>query len=175
MLLQAETAWDIFEVSLDGDAMVKPLVVGPLTQWYPQISPDGKWIPYLSLERGVSSVHLMPFPDTGARWQLTEGLDRWDGGAWLEDGTAFIGRDGTGLFRIEMEFRGASVLSSPPRYILEEDNIRITGAGSYDITLDGKRAIVLQPEQATDGNDSRSIIFAQDWLGHLEEEVSSAQ
>ena len=72
VLSQTETSWDVVEVSLDGDPTVKPLVVGPRIQWYPQISPSGKWLSYSSDESGQTEIYVRPYPDVDAgRWQIS--------------------------------------------------------------------------------------------------------
>ena len=69
---QAETTWDVAEVSLDGDPTLRPLVVGPLNQWHPQISPSGKWLAYHSRESGRAEIYVRPYPDVDAgRWQVS--------------------------------------------------------------------------------------------------------
>ncbi len=173
---QVGVSYDVVLLSLeDPEGEIIKLVDSPDTEFPADLSPDGKWLPYLLVEGGLPSVHIMPYPDTGARWQLTESLDRFDGAYWIEDGTALIIRDGTGLLRVDVEVRGASILSSPPRRILEEDNVRLSGTGSFAMTPDGKRAIVLQPENRDGDENPRSIIFVNDWLRDLVAQVAAAQ
>jgi hypothetical protein len=37
-----------------------------------RLSPDGRWLAYLSFESGRSQVYVQPMPATGARWQVTQ-------------------------------------------------------------------------------------------------------
>ena len=72
ILSQAETSWDVVEVSLEGDPTVKPLVVNPLNQSDPQTSPSGKWLAYMSRESGLPEIYVRPYPDVNAgRWQVS--------------------------------------------------------------------------------------------------------
>jgi serine/threonine-protein kinase len=47
----------------------------------PRISPDGRWLAYLSGESGRAEVYIRPFPNVeSARWQVSVnggGLPRW--------------------------------------------------------------------------------------------------
>jgi Tol biopolymer transport system component len=37
-----------------------------------RLSPDGRWLAYLSFESGRSQIYVQPMPATGARWQVTQ-------------------------------------------------------------------------------------------------------
>jgi hypothetical protein len=38
-----------------------------------RLSPDGRWLAFLSFETGRGQVYVQPMPATGARWQVTQG------------------------------------------------------------------------------------------------------
>jgi serine/threonine-protein kinase len=61
-----------------GDSVPVPLVAGPANEFYPMVSPDGRWLAYTSDESGGNEVYVRPFPETsGAKWQVsTAGGDR---------------------------------------------------------------------------------------------------
>lgn len=37
-----------------------------------RLSPDGRWLAYLSVETGRGQIYVQPIPATGARWQVTQ-------------------------------------------------------------------------------------------------------
>jgi hypothetical protein len=37
-----------------------------------RLSPDGRWLAYLSFETGRGQIYVQPMPATGARWQVTQ-------------------------------------------------------------------------------------------------------
>ena len=55
-----------------GTRVVTPLVTGPLTEQMPRLSPDGKWLAYMSNESGRFEVYVRPFPASGARVQVSD-------------------------------------------------------------------------------------------------------
>jgi len=77
------TAEDIWALPLTGDRKPVPLVVAPRTQSLPQVSPDGKWLAYLSDESGRTEFYVTTFPTGEGRWQITNGSSnlslRWRG------------------------------------------------------------------------------------------------
>ncbi|HEX5203074.1 MAG TPA: protein kinase, partial [Actinoplanes sp.] len=64
-------AGDIYAVRA-GDSTLTPLVTGPASEVEPTVSPDGRWLAYMSNESGQEEVYVRPFPDAGsARWQVS--------------------------------------------------------------------------------------------------------
>ena len=49
-----------------------------------RLSPDGRWIAYISNESGSFEVYVQPFPTTGAKWQISKGGGQQP--QWRRDG-----------------------------------------------------------------------------------------
>jgi len=63
---------DLYARRLSGDTTRLTVAAGPADEYMPALSPDGKWIAYVSLESGREEVYVRPFPDvTRARWQVS--------------------------------------------------------------------------------------------------------
>ena len=100
---QAETDFDVVEVSLDGDPALRPLVVGPYIQLYPQISPSGKWLAYHSYEsvRNNEDGQGGPRPKGATVGQATRSQDE-------EEGTCPIRSRREGVLRaLQLGLRGS--------------------------------------------------------------------
>src|SRR5439155_4918561 len=55
-----------------GDATPVPLVATAAVEFYPALSPDGRWLAYGSNESGTMEVYVRPFPETAtAKWQVS--------------------------------------------------------------------------------------------------------
>ncbi len=55
-----------------GDTVSTPLFPGKSITRSPALSPDGKWLAYVSNETGTSEVFVVPFPNvTSAKWQVS--------------------------------------------------------------------------------------------------------
>ena len=57
---EADTQWDVVELTLEDEPAQRPLVVAPYTQWYPEIAPSGDWLLYMSRESGHPEVARGP-------------------------------------------------------------------------------------------------------------------
>ena len=85
---------DLFARSLaDADADSLVLVATEFDELAPAISPDGRWLAYVSNETGRDEIYVRPFPDaSGGRWQIST-----SGGTephWSRDGRELYYRDG---------------------------------------------------------------------------------
>ena len=72
-----------------------PLVATAFEEFSPAVSPDGRWLAYVSDESQRPEVYVRPFPETGsARWQVST-----DGGlepVWSRNGRELYYRTGEG-------------------------------------------------------------------------------
>ena len=69
---ETDFALRIYSVPVDGSEDPTPLFAGPGRQEFPSVSPDGKWLAYISDETGTNEVYVTSFPnmDSG-RWQVS--------------------------------------------------------------------------------------------------------
>ena len=65
------TAADTAILSMD-DGTTEPLLEGPGNQYFAEISPDGRWVAYVSNESGRDQVYVSPYPNVGdGRWPIS--------------------------------------------------------------------------------------------------------
>jgi Tol biopolymer transport system component len=63
---------DIYARQLSGDTTRITVAAGAADEYMPALSPDGRWITYVSVESGKEEVYVRPFPETSrARWQVS--------------------------------------------------------------------------------------------------------
>ena len=132
------TAWDIEAYSI-ADHKVIPLVKSAAIEMFGHVSPDGKWLAYVSLGGGRSEVYVQRFPPTGERWQVSgEGgtMPQWSG-------------DGRQLFYVatDAKLMSATVhedddrfVADAPRALFATQIMRISGVArsQYDVARDGR-------------------------------------
>ena len=90
-----ETDVDIGVLSMDGDPTIDWLLEGDSSEVSGDVSPDGRWMAYLTDESGQFEVYVSPFPDVAERREKIS----QDGGLtpqWGPDGRElfFQTRDG---------------------------------------------------------------------------------
>ncbi len=130
-----DTGWNIAYVTLEGDRTPTYLVSTPFNEQSPMISPDGRWLAYISEESGQDEVYVQPFPGGGEKQQIST-----QGGMepiWSQDGRELFYRNGDRMMTVAVEtesgfsagvprllFEGRYILDSHPRYGVSPDGQR---------------------------------------------------
>jgi len=130
--------------SLDGDEPPEPLVKGFYVD-QPRVSPDGRWLAFISQESGRHEVYIEPFRRQGERVRVSV-----EGGAqprWRGDGKElfFTSLEGA-LMAVDVDATEAGLTVGLPRMLIEAQNLRAVSDGpdysDYAVTPDGQRFLV---------------------------------
>jgi eukaryotic-like serine/threonine-protein kinase len=73
--LTPETKWDVWALPLDGERSARLLVSTRASEWGSRVSPDGRWIAYLSDETDHYDIFVRSFPKGDQRWQIARDAD----------------------------------------------------------------------------------------------------
>lgn len=129
------------------DRPPRVVVNTPAQEVLAQFSPDGRWVAYQSNESGRFEVVVQPFPEAGAKWQVSTA-----GGVaprWRADGKElyFLAPDAT-MMAVPVTAAGASFETGTPVALFPT---RIVDGGTvainrpqYDVARDG-RFLINQP------------------------------
>jgi Tol biopolymer transport system component len=148
---------------LSGDKPV-PLFSTPGDQRFGQFSPDGRWVVYSSSETGRHEIYVVPFPVTGAKWQIST-----NGGTrprWRRDGKEIVFEvEGTGnVMSAQIETRGSSLEVGEVRVLFETTNLPPNNAGSqWSLTSDGQRLLAI----TTGETAALPLTVIQNWTEEL--------
>ena len=66
-----ETSFDIMRLSLRNPTEIRPLLKTSAYEGGARLSPDGRWLVYISNESGQNEVYLRPFPALDRRWTIS--------------------------------------------------------------------------------------------------------
>jgi len=133
--------FDVWVLPLFGDGKPFPLLQTEFNEQSAQLSPDGKWIAYVSDESGKFEVYVQSFPASGGKWKVST-----DGGhhpLWRGDGKElFYMAPGRKLMAVEVKASSTFEVSVPQELF----ETRIAGATfrrGYDVTADGQRFLII--------------------------------
>ncbi|MFL5538042.1 MAG: TolB family protein [Longimicrobiaceae bacterium] len=138
-----------------------PLLRSDFNLDHPALSPDGRWLAYMSDETGTSEVYVRPFPGPGGRVQVSSG-----GGAqprWSPDGRRLYYRPPGGFARrlrmgsltfapsLGVSARGEAFpgATSPPEF----------GIDGFDVRPDGRGFVALRSAS----EHMREIVVVLNW------------
>jgi serine/threonine-protein kinase len=85
---------DVWVAPLDAKEKPRPWLESPFRETAATVSPDGRWVAFVSDESGAPQVYVRPFAGSGAKMQIST-----DGGAepgWIRDGRELVYRTGEG-------------------------------------------------------------------------------
>ena len=147
IVYQSDTSGaDVYYQALAGDTTPKPIAAGlQFVEDMARVSPDGRWVTFVTDESGAQQVVVQPFPGPGARTQVSTG-----GGVepvWSRDGRRLFYRSDQRL--IAATLRTDPVFAVTARDTLFED--RFLGFtlphANFDVAPDGAHFLFLKAAQ----------------------------
>ena len=101
MVQNNATRTDVYYVDLNGDRKLTPFLQSPANETAGELSPNGKWLAYISDESGRFEAYVTAFPGPGGKWQVSNG-----GGfnpSWSEDGKHLYYTSGDKLMSVPIQ------------------------------------------------------------------------
>jgi serine/threonine-protein kinase len=130
-----------------GSGSTRPFLVTSFREYRPRISPDGRWIAYVSDESGGFEVYVRSFPGGGRPWPISRGAGQVP--MWSRSGEEiFYATPDSGLMAAAVEL-GAEVRVSGTRVVLSDVlALELSGyverpSASYDVSPDGERLLLI--------------------------------
>ncbi len=164
---------DLYARRLSGDTTRLTIANGQADEYMPALSPDSRYIAYVSLESGREEVYVRPFPDVSrARWQIS-----------AAGGTSPVwAHSGRELFYIAPgdTLVAASLVTSP--------DLRVTGHQSLFSTdpfvfqpwhqsfgvRPGDRTFVMLQRTTSAGPETRRLTVVLNWFTELDAKMKQA-
>jgi Tol biopolymer transport system component len=113
---QATTGRDIWTLELGGAA--SPVLVTPFNERAPAVSPDGRWMVYVSDEAGREEVYIQAYPGPGRRVQISTNGGREP--VWSGDGRELFYRSLDGRQMMVVAVEAAQTFNAGPARVLFE-------------------------------------------------------
>jgi serine/threonine-protein kinase len=128
----------------------------------PSLSWDGRYLSYLSWERGTATTYIRPFSTAEGRWELP---GSWESQIeWRPDRIYYTSdRPEPALYVIPTVTTPVLSLGTPRRlFTLETHGLfRYNG---FDVAADGRRFVLVQ---SVDTEARRGIVVVENWLGEF--------
>lgn len=134
------------------------------TEWGARLSPDGRWMAYISNHSGRWEAYLRSFPVPGSEVQVSS-----DGGTevvWAPTGGELFYRNGDAVFAVRVHDERTLRVGSPERLFSGPYAKVLPGVANYDVSRDATRLLMVKagPEESA----PRTLRLVLNWPGRLE-------
>ena len=169
---------DLHSVAIDGATPSNPLFETPFIERNAALSPDGRWLAFDSNRSGRFEVYVRPFPNVdGGQWQISG-----EGGAgpiWARSGRElfYVAGDAT-MMSVSVRTDSEFVPAVPVR-LFDASPYYYVGAGpggTYDISPDGRRFLMVKNLPATEQPDQEPRLAATtNWIAEMERRLGASR
>ena len=152
---------------MSGDGSTTPFLATEFNERAPRLSPDGRWVAYVSNQSGDDQVYVRTFPDSDQTIQVST-----QGGTepvWSRDGRELFYRNGGEMLVVDVEPGGDEF--GTPRLLFEgtyESDPNGIGAANYDVSLDGQQLLMVSRDSRA---ERLSLVVVENWSEELKERV----
>ena len=158
---------DIWIAPVDSPQALRPFVATPAEEMMPNVSPDGKWLAYVSNESGRPEVYVRPMPGPGRRLQVST-----DGGIepqWSPKRGELFYRGGGKIIlaRIANLETSATVTRQP---LFDDVYYSAPIHAMYSVSPDGTRLVFAKPS----GGEAKTVVVLN-WLDEVRRKVAAAR
>jgi Tol biopolymer transport system component len=123
----------------------------------PRISPDGRWLAYVSNETGTNEIFVQAFPALGRKVPISRGLGMLP--MWSRDGKEIFYRSENKMMAVQIE-AGEALRAGPPRLLFENPEFR-----RFDVLPDDQGFIALR--QLPDSGIISHLHLVVNWFEEL--------
>jgi len=146
------------------DTVPRTLIESPFDHFAPALSPDGRWLAYVSDESGAFEVYVRPFPNVGdARYAISTG-----GGQeplWRRDGKELFYRTARGDMYAVPVTPGPVFSHGVPQPLFTNGSLAPDSYHrAYDVSPDGNRFLMIN----SGGRDVPTLQVVFNWRTELE-------
>jgi len=138
---QPNSRYQIWAMPLAGDRKPFPVVQGQFDAFWPSLSPDGKWLAYVSNESGRFEIYVVPFLHGTGKWLVsTNGGQR---PRWRRDDKELFYLSQDNKIMSAQIVEAGSSLSIGKVQPLFQANPAPNPGWIYDVSADGKKFLVV--------------------------------
>ena len=140
---------NIWILPMEGDQEPRILITSLNNDCCAVFSPDGKWLAYVSTERGQLQVYVSPYPDPDVKW-LVSGAEGGGEPVWSPDGSELFYRSGNKMMVVTVDTEPTFRVGKPEELFEGSYTVSAINPGLlqyYDISPDGQRFLMIKEEQ----------------------------
>ena len=163
---------DILAARAGVDSAARRMVATGFDEQGAALSPDSRWLAYVSNEQGGHEVVVRPFPNVnGGKWQVSSG-----GGSapvWSHSGRELFYAKGNKMYVVRIG-AGPTFSAEPPRVLFEiPARVRAgsLGRGTFAITPDDQRFLMVRDTSWEEMAGARTMVVVENFFEELRGKV----
>jgi len=160
---EREGRWGLWRLDLgSGTEPTRITSATSVSEWQPAISPDGRWLAYVSDESGSAEVCIRPFPGVGQKQQIS--LNGGWSPFWDRKGHALYYWEGGTLMEAPVQ-AGPALTLGTTRTLFSAADVGLDLGDVYsrpalDIAADGRFLIVRRSSE----DPRRGLLLVENWI-----------
>jgi hypothetical protein len=161
---------------MDGDRKPKPFLQTQFSLGYPEFSPDGRWLAYVSADSGRAEVYVQAYPTPGEKIRISP-----DGGqapVWNRNQRElFFIRPSSGntqFWVVDVETTKDFRIGKP-HLLFEGPYGGTTPLRNFDVTPDGQRFIMPKESGSTREGPFTQMHIVLNWIEELKRRVPAGK
>ena len=166
-------AADIYAIRPGVDSVSVPLEVTEFQERSVSLSPNGRWLAYVSDRSGRDEVYVRPFPDASASLQQVSA----DGGVepvWAHSGRELFYRSGANeLVAVQVTDDPTLAVGQQDVLFSMADYLTSNGNPMYDVSPDDRRFVMLRVGDVETTTAALEIVVVENWFEELKERVEN--
>jgi len=155
---------------MEGDPDPKLIVASAAAECCSVISPDGKWLAYVSNQSGPTNVYVSPFPEPDVKWLISKEEEGGGQPIWSPDGKELFYRSGNRMMVVPIQVRDQALNAGSPRVLFEgsyASHADPPGIQYYDISPDGNRFLMMREGDLQAAQAQGQINVVLNWFEEL--------
>ena len=168
--IHPQTREDLWVLRLEGDSVAQPLIQTAFREFGGRVSPDGRWLAYVSDESGRFEVYVQAYPNLGRKVPVSTG-----GGTqpvWGKSGRTLYYRGEDAVIEVTVtpgdQF---GVTSTAPLFM--DRYVRDGNHTGYDVAGDGEAFLMIENEDAENPWTSLNVVL--NWFEDVKRRVPTGR
>jgi serine/threonine-protein kinase len=168
---QRRIGWDLMVLPLTGGRKPWKFLSTKSDEWVASLSPNGKWLAYISNETGVSQVFVRPFPGGTGQWQIS--ADQAFETHWSIDGKMLYYNTGHSIMAVPIEATQSLVAGQASVLLKDYRPLSIESGITFDVSPDGLHLLVTKSQDTEEAPLQIDVVL--NWTDEISKVVASTK
>ena len=165
-------AGDIYAIRPGVDSVAVPLAVTEFQEVSISLSPNDRWLAYVSNNTGRDEVYVRPFPPDAGSGLVQVSTDGGTGPVWAHSGRELFYRNGANEL-VAVQFTEDPTFATVREEVLfpMDDYLTASAHAMYDVSPDDRRFVMLRT--GNEGAASAETYLVVNWFEELRQRMGS--